>query len=60
MRYKINSFTLLPCKDISVSSPPRVTAVARKNPGHSAKSASGKLQLTHMHHTYVTSNEVTL
>ena len=45
MRYKINSFTFLPCKDISVSTTPRVTTVARENPGHSAKSASGKLQL---------------
>ena len=35
---------------------PRVTAVARKNPCHSAKSAGGKLPLNF---TYVTLHEVT-
>ena len=31
---------------------PRVTAVARKNPGHSAKDVGGRLQL-HTHTPYV-------
>ena len=37
---------------ISVSVAPRVTAVARKDPGHSAKSAGGRLQLN-THTSYV-------
>ena len=39
---------------------PRVTAAARKRPpGHSAKSAGSRLQLTRMHLTYVALHEVT-